>query len=147
MKRIIIIVIAVIIIAGGFYGFNEYSRKNKGMDSVKAEVTTEASALITDFENNIEAANSKYLGKIIAVTGAIKAIEAEPTSATIVLGDDQSTASVRCSMDTTYNNVLRSLTIGQKVTVKGNCTGFNQDDLLGSDVILNRCVMQNGKNN
>jgi uncharacterized protein (DUF1330 family) len=147
MKRIIIIVIALIIVAGGFYAFNEYSRKNKGLDSVKAEVTTEASALISDFENNIEAANSKYLGKIIAVTGAITAIEAEPTSATIVLGDDQSTASVRCSMDTTYNNVLSSLTIGQKVTVKGNCTGFNQDDLLGSDVILNRCVIQNGKNN
>jgi uncharacterized protein (DUF1330 family) len=144
MKKIVIITLAVVLVAGGLYAYNEYSRKNKAVESVKAELTIEASALLNDFENNIESANSKYLGKIIAVTGTIKAIETEANPATIILGDDQSMSSVRCSIDTTYINKVRSLNKGETVTVKGNCTGFNEDDLLGSDVILNRCVIQNG---
>lgn len=143
MKKILIIAVAVVIVAGVLYAFNEYSRKNKGLDSVKAELSTEASVLIKDFESNIEAANAKYLGKIIAVTGVIKAIEDEPNSVTIILGDEQSISSVRCSIDTTYIDKVRSFNNGDTVTVKGNCTGFNEDDLLGSDVILNRCVIQN----
>lgn len=141
MKRGLII-IAIIVVAGGIYLVKEYFRKNKDLATTKADVNISASALINDFETNMESANDKYLGKIIAVTGDVKSIETDPNPATIILGDAESMASVRCSMDTTYINQVRSLTEGQTITVKGNCTGFNQDDLLGSDVILNRCVIQ-----
>jgi hypothetical protein len=44
-------------------------------------------------------------------------------------------------MDTA--NVAKAATVkeGQALTIKGSLSGFNQDELLGSDVILNRCVI------
>jgi hypothetical protein len=31
---------------------------------------------------------------------------------------------------------------GMTVKVKGNCTGYNEDELLGLDVIMNRCIIE-----
>jgi hypothetical protein len=28
------------------------------------------------------------------------------------------------------------------IKIKGNCTGYNEDELLGLDVIINRCVIE-----
>jgi hypothetical protein len=42
-----------------------------------------------------------------------------------------------------HNEETENLVSGSKVTVKGVCTGFNADELLGSDVILNRCSIKN----
>jgi hypothetical protein len=44
-------------------------------------------------------------------------------------------------MDSVYVKELVGIKEGELITVKGSCTGFTHDDLLGSDVILNRCVL------
>lgn len=84
------------------------------------------------------------------MTGNVKAIEKDEKGYyTIVLGDSQSLSSVRCSMDTTHNQDAAHLTNGSSATVRGSCNGFNKDEsgLLGSDVILNYCVIISTKNN
>jgi hypothetical protein len=102
-----------------------------------------AAALITAFETNETHANTKYLDKVIAVNGKIKTVEKDEKGFySIILGDTGSMSSVRCSMDSTHQQGAAKLTPGVFVTVKGACTGFNADDLLGSDVILNRCVVE-----
>ena len=45
-------------------------------------------------------------------------------------------------MDSVHNADASFLKSGSSVVVKGNCTGFNKDEMgLGSDVILNRCAV------
>jgi len=61
---------------------------------------------------------------------------------TVILGEEFLMSSVRCSMDSLHQMDVASLTTGTLVTMKGNCSGFNRDELLGSDVILNRCVIE-----
>ena len=141
MKRTILIVILLIVIAGAWYGFKEYNRKNKDLAEAKAQVTTDASALLAAFEKDSASANRQYLGKIVAVHGKIKSIERED-GATVVLGETGSMSSVRCSMDTTHLTEVALIKEGQTINIKGVCNGFNRDELLGSDVILNRCVLQ-----
>ena len=75
------------------------------------------------------------------MNGIIKGIEKEGNEATIILGDTSSMSSVRCSMDTTNTANIASHKEGQLIKITGACTGFNKDELLGSDVILNRCVI------
>ncbi|MBD0377834.1 MAG: hypothetical protein ICV51_19680, partial [Flavisolibacter sp.] len=61
------------------------------------------------------------------------------------LGNAGSQSSVRCSMDTAFVTKLSTITAGSTITVKGACTGFNADETglgLGSDVVLNRCVLE-----
>jgi hypothetical protein len=62
------------------------------------------------------------------------------------MGSEESMSSVRCSLDTNYVKKTTGLNIGNQITIKGACTGFNSDELgLGSDVVLNRCVIPNNK--
>lgn len=145
MKRTVLLIVLVIVIVLGFYGYREYFRQNKDLADVAPAVTITAPELIRAFESDSAGANKKYLGKIIAVSGVAKSIEREAGSATIILGEQGSMSSVRCSMDTTHLKEVATVREGQSLTVKGECTGFNQDELLGSDVVLNRCVLATNK--
>jgi hypothetical protein len=145
MKRTIILVILAIVIVLGFYGYREFTRKNRDLTNVAPEETIAAPELIQAFETDSAGANKKYLGKIIAVTGVAKSIERDEAAATIVLGQPGTMSAVRCSMDTAHLDQATALREGQSLTVKGVCTGFNQDELLGSDVVLNRCVIDSNK--
>ena len=111
--------------------------------NVKADIKVSAINVIHEYEANDSASNQKYLGKIVEVDGNIKKIEADDKGFyTIVLGDTSSLSSVRCSMDSTHQKDAAKLVAGSSTTVRGSCTGFNKDELgLGSDVILNRCVI------
>lgn len=141
MKRIIFFAVLVVVAVAAWYAYKEFNRKNKNLAEVEADVTISAPALLEAFEKDSSSANKQYLGKILAVTGNIKSIEKEDNNATVILGDAGNMSSVRCSMDTTYAAKMASYTKGQSITIKGAYTGFNKDDLLGSDIILNRCVI------
>lgn len=145
-KRILLGFIAVAIIGGAWFGYNEYNRKVKDLADVKAQITMQTNDLINAFEKDEKTANAQYLDKIIAVKGNIKTIEKDDRgNYSIVLGDNSSMSSVRCSMDSVHAREVISINEGTEVVVKGACTGFNADELLGSDVILNRCVLESSK--
>ena len=145
MKRIATIVILIVVICAAFYAFKLYTGKVKSLEDVKAEANVTATDLIAAFEKDSATANRQYLGKIVAVSGNIKSIEKE--SGTIVIGNAESMSSVRCSLDTNFVKKISGLNINNQITIKGACTGFNSDELgLGSDVVLNRCVIPNYNN-
>lgn len=144
MKRIILFIILVAVLAGGWYAYNEYNRKNINLAQVQPTATLTAAQLAWAFEKDSASANKNYLGKIILVSGAVKNIENE--GSIVVLRQDSSTTSIRCSMDSTYITKTNSLQKGQSINIIGACTGYNSDELgLGADVILNRCVVQQNK--
>lgn len=143
-KRIIFSVLLVALLGGAWFGYGEYSRKVRNLRNVNAQIHLQPQEIINAFEKNEIAANAQYLDKIIAVKGSVKSIEKNDLGHyTLVLGEAASMSSVRCSMDSLYVNELAGLKEGIAITVKGSCTGFNRDELLGSDVILNRCVLEN----
>lgn len=139
MKRFIAIAILVVVVGAGMYTYKIYTGKVKNLEDVKAEASVTAADLIMAFEKDSATANSKYLGKVVAVMGNIKSIEKE--SGTIVMGNAESMSSVRCSLDTNFVKKISTLNTNSQITIKGVCTGFIADELgLGSDVVLNRCV-------
>jgi hypothetical protein len=142
-KKIIFSVIAVAIACGVWYGYREYTRKVKDLSKVKAHLRMHAGELISAFEKNENKSNALYLDKVIAVTGPVKLVEKNDKGYySIILGDESSMSSIRCSMDSVHQDAVAMLASGSVVTMKGACTGFNADELLGSDVILNRCVVE-----
>lgn len=146
MKRILLIAILVVVIAGGWYAYTLYTGKVPSLTEVKTDARVSAVELIAAFEKDTAAANKTYLGKIVSINGTIKAVEED--GATIVLGDPGSSSSVRCSMDSSFVKTTASLGLGSNISVKGACTGFMPDETglgLGSDVVLNRCVLEKEK--
>lgn len=55
-------------------------------------------------------------------------------------------SSVRCSIDSIHSNEAAVIQPGSLIAVKGICSGYNADEMLGSDVILVRSAVDS-KNN
>ncbi|HEV7620952.1 MAG TPA: hypothetical protein VGO09_04430 [Flavisolibacter sp.] len=144
MKRNILIIVLLVACLGGWYGYHEYNRKNKDLAFAKADFKVDAIALINEFEKD-SLANKKYLNKIISVTGNVKKIDADGNPVIIFLGDVNNMSSVKCSMDSTHKKDYEAIKPGNKISVKGICTGGQQQDMFGTDVTLNYCVPE--KNN
>jgi len=145
------VILFILFAAGGvvaWYGYKEYTRTNKDIANVKADVKIITTDLIQQYETDDSSANKKYLGKVIETNGIIKDIKKDEAGYyTVVLGDTASMSSVRCSMDSAHQQDASTLAIGSSAIVRGVCTGFNKDEMgLGSDVILNRCVIVQNKN-
>lgn len=142
--RMALAILALAVLCGGWYAYHEFTRKVKDLKYVKASMRLEAPGLIRVFERDEDGSNKRYLDKIIAVSGRVKSVETnERNHITVVLGEANSLSSVRCSMDSLHQSELPPLLEGSEVTLKGACAGFNKDELLGSDVLLNRCVKDN----
>ena len=147
-KKITWLLILVAAVFGGWYVYTEYTRTNKDLAKVKADVKISAAGFIKEYETNDSAANKKYLGKIIETTGLLKEVKKDESGYyTIVLGSDSGLSAIRCSMDTNHQQDAALLKTGTSVTMRGACTGFNKDEMgLGSDIILNRCAIIKNEN-
>jgi hypothetical protein len=143
--KIILLAIIVLISAIGLYAYKEYNRTAKDIATITPAFTLRSNIIIDEFTKNDSIANAKYLGKTIALSGNLKAIDKDENGFyTVVMGDTSSTTSVRCSMDSLHNNEASTLKEGTTINVKGICTGYNKDEMgLGADIILNHsCIIK-----
>lgn len=138
------VLIGIVLVA--FYFYKEYTRTNKDLSKLKAEIKISALDLISAFEESDSLTNIKFIDKIIEVTGNVKVLEKDDNGGyTIVLGDIASLSSVRCLTDSNYRSDASLLQQNSTITIRGMCTGFKKNELLGenlgSDVELTRCVV------
>jgi len=124
------------------YVYKEYNRKELSALHRKPAFTVSATELLNAFRENEKQANQQYLDKVIEVKGSLKQWDVSDEGAlTIVLGVSVKMSSVRCSIDSAHTAGLVKILEGTSVTVKGICTGYTADELIGSDVFLKRCVI------
>jgi hypothetical protein len=144
--KFIVLPLLLIIAVVAWYIYKEYNRTHKDTANLKPDYSLQAGILIKEFVNNEQASNKKYWDKVIEVNGIVKEINHdERENYTIGLGDTASMSSVRCNIDSIHSREAAAVLKGYDVTVKGICAGFNTDELLGSDVILVRCVVNSKK--
>lgn len=143
-KKIIAGAVVLVILAGGMYAWREYTRTVASLAGADADFSTGAMALIGEFENDEQGADKKYHNKIIEVKGMVKSVEPVQNTFSVALGDTTGLSAVRCVVDSVYATSVTGVHRGMVITVKGAITGFKKDDtgLLGSDVELNRCVIE-----
>ena len=147
-KKILTIIVGtfVILFVAAIYIYKEYNRRLSDTADLKPDYSLTAAGLIAEFENNEQEANKKFWDKVIEVNGMVKEVSTDESGTnTVMLGDTTSMSSIRCSIDSAHSDESSKLTRGINTTLKGICTGFNADELLGSDVILVRCVAVTGK--
>ena len=141
MKKIIWIVLILVIAVGGWYAYNEYNRKNEDLSSEKPAASLKATELIAAFSSDTASANRQYTDKIVEVSGQVKSVAKEENPVVVSLGDAGEMSSVQCSMDSAYATEYASVKEGAVIRVKGMVTGFQTEEILGTDVKMNRCVI------
>ena len=141
VKYSFFILLAIVLVGIGI-AWREFNRKTPDTADRPAAFQLHAKELVDSFAVNQQQANGRYLDKVLAVNGPVRKIEKdEQGNYTVILAEQGSMSAVRCSFDSTHLQEAGGLKAGDNVTVKGVCTGYNQDDLLGSDVIMNRCAV------
>jgi hypothetical protein len=104
--------------------------------NVAPQVTIGARELFADYKANEIAADQKYKGRVLQVTGTVDSIAKDITSTMYVtLKGDQFIGSIQCFFDDAHANQLAGLQKGMKVSVKGKCGGKMMN------VLLNGCVL------
>jgi hypothetical protein len=134
----ILLVVFVLLAGLAWYGYSELKRTNADLQDAAPEQTVDAVALINAFVSDTALAGRNYIDKTILVKGMVKSVD---TSGIITLGDSGEMSSVQCTMDKRHQVDYNSLRPGTVVSIKGKCNGYQADELLGTDVKLNFCVL------
>ena len=125
MKKLLIALIILVIIAAGF-GYYMYNKPLSSTSSMSTEFTMQAGELLEEFENDEEKANASYLDKVIEITGKIQKVESKNGTTSIYLDSDNPLSSVIFQLEEPNSTILE----GQLITLKGICTGYLMDVVL-----------------
>jgi hypothetical protein len=110
------------------------------------DFTLSADSLFAEYQLNEQAANTKFLEKILLVNGTVDHPNFEnPAEPNIVLIASDGEGTVTCGFKPEYLASIQKLIAGDKITIKGQCKGLTGDaalDLLASpDVVLTNCTV------
>ncbi len=133
-RKIILFVILLTGLAGIIAGIRFYNLRNKNLLKEKPDFTITAEELRKEFESDEIASTSKFVNKIVEVTGVVSSIDkGENNALNVTLTTGSSLSSIICTFS--GNTDTSGLKAGQAVTLRGECSGFLMD------VLLNNCVL------
>lgn len=136
--KIAALVLLVVIIGGGAFGFYLFSKKQADLSNVKPDFVISATELQKEFEENESMATEKFTGKIVETSGeVISIIGSENGSLTVTLQTGSDLSKVICTF--IAGSVPADFELGKESTVRGECSGFLMD------VLLNNCVIVHAK--
>lgn len=132
--KIALFVVFFMALAGILFGLYLFNLKDKDLQKVKPDFVISASDLQKAFEGNETTANTTYLSKVIEVTGIINDMKSgEGNTVNVSLKTDSPLSSVICTFQAM--TVLQKFKTGDKITIRGQCSGFLMD------ILLNNCVV------
>ena len=147
-KRIVLLLLLVVGLLGAFFAYREYNRAPLDTAAAAPDEELSGAELIAAFEQDEAGATGRYVNKLIRVKAVLLDVSTteamapdEKESHTLVLGSSEAVSTIRCSMDSTFSLQRSTLTKGESITIQGICSGYNKDELLGSDIVLVRCAL------
>lgn len=106
-------------------GSTETEESAKAVASQEPAYTLTANALYSAYDDNEVAADAKYKGKVVVVSGVIQDIGKDlADDPYVVIGGEGVLDGVQCTFADSKSEELASLSKGQKATVKGKVVGL-----------------------
>ena len=125
----------VIIAFGSLDEFENLEQSPKVTPNSNPSVIITASKLYKEYNANEIAADEKYKGKIIEITGVIRDIGNDiMDNAYITLVGDEYFGDIQCYFN--EKSVVAKLSKGKRITVIGSCSG------LMMNVQINNCIVR-----
>jgi hypothetical protein len=150
MKKLKWWILAIAILGAGiailgagiaFYAWQEFTRTHKSTENIQPEYKISAAEFMLEFETDEAAASKKYIDKVIEVEGVLTEHIQDDNSHSLVLEAGENGGSIFFEMDKETKLDIENLKPGQVYRIRGVCAGYNEDELLGSDIILVRAVI------
>jgi hypothetical protein len=132
--KIALIVVFFVVVGGILAAIYMYNMKHTNTAKAKPDYVVTSADLQKEFEDNETTASAKYINKIVEVTGTVASVkQAENNSVNITLITGSDMSSVICTFTKLAD--YSKLKAGDKVTIRGECSGYLMD------VLLNNCSL------
>jgi len=121
-----------------------FNKPHMDVASIQPAFRLSAAELYNEFKSDETTANKKYLaeanGKVIQISGIVsEIIKAENGGLTLSIKEASMTdGAISCSMDSTNIEKAQKIKVGDKIVIKGQCTGYIE---LTGEVDLNKCFI------
>ncbi len=138
MKRLVQILAILIVLALIVLAVVKFMPQHSTDQHVAADFTSSPSSLFAEFESNEGVASKKYIGKTIELQGILVEKDSDESGAPVVLlasskdGDPE----VFCTLEQSEQSSFDELTLGQSLTIKGQCTGMLMEVVLNKGIIV-----------
>jgi hypothetical protein len=130
-----LLLIALAIVAALIVWKWAFKKTEVSVSSKRAEIEIEAAVLTREFEENEEAANVRYLGKVITVSGTVNSVTEDEQNLSVYLKNTEDISGVMCTISKASANTILIKT-GDQGKIKGICDGYLMD------VKLNKCSLE-----
>ena len=133
MKKIALVILVLLLAVAAYVWFFVWNKPQTNVAGATA-IKTEAVALFNEYSTNEQAANQKYLEKILEVAGIVTSVNKNAEGQTVILlKTNDPMFGINCTMEEKHI-VLKE---GDAVTLKGICTGYLTDVVLISCYKIN----------
>jgi hypothetical protein len=127
-------VVFFIALAGILAGLYYYNLQPGDLQKVKPDFVMTSAELLKAFEDNEAEANTRFVKKIIEVSGIIESVKTvENNALNISLKTESDLSSVICTLTPVTDT--SEFIPGSWITLRGECSGFLMD------VLLNNCTV------
>jgi len=135
MKKMILFGLLAAAVAAGIFGYYMWNKPHQNMQKAEANVNIAAATLYGEYETDETAADAKYLGKIVIVSGTVRETTKDDTgSVKIMLDSGSEMGGIICELDPLSKHKRNTFQIGEQVRLKGKLDGYL------ADVVITRCV-------
>lgn len=132
--RIALWLVFLLAVGGILAALYMYNMQDKDLQKVNPDFTMTASELQNAFETDEATAGTKYINRIIEVSGEVASINpGENQMVIITLKTDNPFSGVSCTLQA--DSRPPELSAGDQVLLRGQCSGFLMD------VIMNNCTV------
>lgn len=132
--KIALFVVSFIALSAILAALYMYNLKATDMSKAKPDFIISASVLQQEFELDEAAASTRYINKILEVTGIIASVKSgENNIISISLSTENDFSSVICTFPAIDDP--SKFIPGKEITLRGGCSGFLMD------VLLNNCAI------
>ena len=125
-RTILWLVIVLLVLAGAGWAWHLYEKPHQSAAGVAADVSIEADTLYHAYQSNEQAADLKYKDKVVAVTGRLAEIQHSGNAEIWILSSQPDGGGVNCQLFA-GTKVDPEPKPGDRVRIKGRCTGFLMD--------------------
>lgn len=134
-RRTILYVLLAAVLIGAVVGYQLWNKPHQDLAAAKTDVAVDATALYNEYNTDENAANAKYLDKVVAITGKVKEASKDADgSVKVSLDAGSEMGVVACELSPFAKHTRTDFQSGEQVTFKGKCTGLNLD------VVFVECV-------
>lgn len=135
--KIMLWLVFFLALGGILAGLYMYNLQDKDLRKVKPDFTMTASELQKAFETDEASAGSKYINKIIDVSGEVESVKpGENQALVITLKTENPLSAVSCTMQA--ESLAPELVADDQVSLRGQCSGFLMDVLMNNCTVINK---------